>query len=208
MRSNASTKAWLPVLGISLAAMLLFVAACGNATSGDSTFTSPPKPTSPPITGGPFVQVIDPSLCGDEDAPEATSVVSGDSTFVSPPPRHYPTLKDRERSRTGMSDKDVNCIARLAREALPREAVKVLYEPDDSVRSSGEESRQISDFRFTMVSVEKGIGPTVVFSYVWDVPPGEPPSYECPEDRCHWWRVRVSHDGVATPSGEGGAPLP
>lgn len=201
MKSNLSTKASLPVLGISIAAVLLFAAACGGTSGGDSTFTSPPKPTNEPITGGPFVQFIDPSLCVDEDAPEATSIAAGDSTFVSPPSPHYPTHKDSEQSRTGMSDKDVNCIARLARDALPRKAVQVLYEP-------GDRSGQAPDFRFTVVSVKKGLGPMVVFNYVWDVPPDEPVSFECPDDRCHWWRVHVAYDGVATLIGEDNGPPP
>ena len=58
-----------------------------------------------------------------------------------------------------------------------------------------------------MVSVE-GNGPTVVFNYVWDVPSSEHDSFECPENRCHWWRVQVSHNGIATLIEEGGTPLP
>ncbi|MEZ4769916.1 MAG: hypothetical protein R2844_15970, partial [Caldilineales bacterium] len=63
-------------------------------------------------------------------------------------------------------------------------------------------------FRFTVVYAEEGNRPTVVFNYVWDVPPDEPGSLECPEDHCHWWRVRVSSDGITTFEAEGGAPLP
>ncbi|MEZ4770742.1 MAG: hypothetical protein R2844_20275, partial [Caldilineales bacterium] len=142
----------LLALGISLAAVLLLVAACRSSIPGDdSTFTSPGRPTKTPehITGGPFVQVIDPRLCIDEDAPEPTAVAGGDSTFVSPP-RHYPTIKDRERARTGMSDRDANCIARLARAALPREATQVLFAPGEGARDGGNESVPATDFRFTV----------------------------------------------------------
>lgn len=60
---------------------------------------------------------------------------------------------------------------------------------------------------FAEIAVE-GDGFTVNFKHRWNDPPLDTGSRECPEDRCHWWRVEVSSDGQATLLEEGGAPLP
>ncbi len=164
-----TTRRFLPALGLGIAAVVLLAAACGGIFGKDnSTFTSPPSPTQPVPAMGPRVYAIDPSLCSEEDAPPTSS----DTTFSSPSPLYVPTIKERERSRTGLSDLEVHCVARLASGALPAAAVNALYGPDDRASNDGNGSDELSKFRFSMVSVE-GTGPTVMFNYVWDVPPNE-----------------------------------
>jgi hypothetical protein len=49
----------------------------------------------------------------------------------------------------------------------------------------------------------------ITFMYRWNEPP--PPastSWDCPADRCHWWRIEARPDGEVVLVEEGGAPPP
>ena len=101
---------------------------------------------------------------------------------------------------------DENWAWQHATHVLP-ETETTLFSPVTGIGGRWMESGETMETLFTEVSFD-GDTFTVIFNHRWNDPPDQTGSRECPEDRCHWWRVEVTPDGQATLMEEGGAPLP
>ena len=101
---------------------------------------------------------------------------------------------------------DENWARQQASRVLP-ENVTSLFSPVWAMRTRWTTPGETMETLFAEIAVEED-GFTVDFKYRWNDPPLQTGSRECPEDRCHWWRVEVIPDGAATLLNEGGAPLP
>lgn len=90
--------------------------------------------------------------------------------------------------------------------ALPEDEM-ALFSPLTGIGGRWMESGETMETLITQVSFDED-AVVVLFSHRWNDPPNQTGSRECPEDRCHWWRVEVDTDGEAFLMAEGGAPLP
>ena len=101
---------------------------------------------------------------------------------------------------------DENWARQQAFRVLP-ETVASLFSPVTGMGTRWMIPGETMETLFAEIAVEAN-GFTVIFKNRWNDPTLQTGSRECPEDRCHWWRVEVTPDGQATLTEEGGAPLP